>query len=257
MHTDTSTEFWQARSSLVVTDTTGADIELPANVRAYLLGSAPHGGAIDAVPRPTPNCQHLRNPLHAGAPMRALVHALDRWASADVEPPDSRFPSRPKGTLVLPDSAGMSFPSIPKLAYDGRVNGLRVTDYSVQPPKEGKEYLVFVPKVDADGNDVPRIRMPAVEVPKATYLGWNQRREGHAEGALCSTTGSYIPFAETRSERKASGDSRPSIEERYPSQEAYAEKVTEAVNRLLKDRLLLEEDAKRIVAELQRLVLTP
>ncbi len=257
MHTDTSTEFWQARSSLVVTDTTGADIELPANVRAYLLGSAPHGGAIDAVARPTPNCQHLRNPLHAGEPMRALVHAVDRWASADVEPPDSRFPSRAKGTLVLPDSAGMSFPSIPKLEYAGRVNGLRVTDYSVQPPKEGTEYLVFVPKVDADGNDVPGIRMPAVEVPKATYLGWNQRREGHAEGALCSTTGSYIPFAETRSERKASGDFRPSIEERYPSQEAYAEKVTEAVNRLLKDRLLLEEDAKRIVDELQRLVPIP
>ena len=192
IHTDSSTEFWQARSSLVVTDTTGADIELPANVWGYLLGSAPHGGSIDAVPRPTPNCQHLRNPLHAGAPMRALVHALDRWASADVKPPDSRFPSRAKGTLVLPDPAGMGFPSIPKLAYNGRVNGLRVTDYSVQPPKEGKEYPVFVPTVDADGNDVAGIRMPAVEVPQATYLGWNHRREGHAEGALCSTTGSYI-----------------------------------------------------------------
>ncbi|MFB3051797.1 MAG: alpha/beta hydrolase domain-containing protein, partial [Acidimicrobiia bacterium] len=48
MHTDTSTEFWQARSSLVVTDTTGADIELPANVRAYLIASAPHGNSIDA-----------------------------------------------------------------------------------------------------------------------------------------------------------------------------------------------------------------
>ena len=171
MHTDTSTELWQARSSLVVTDTTGVDIELPANVRAYLLGSAPHGGSIDAVPRPTANCQHLRNPLHAGAPLRALLHALDRWESEGVKPPDSRFPSRARRSFVPPDPAGMGFPSIPKLTYTGRVNGLRVTDYSVQPPREGKEYPVFVAEVDADGNDVAGIRMPAVEVPQATYLG--------------------------------------------------------------------------------------
>ena len=250
MHTDTSTELWQARASLVVTDTTGADIELPANVRAYLLGSAPHGGSIDAVPRPTANCQHLRNPLHAGAPMRALLHALDRWESEGVKPPDSRIPSRAKGTLVPPDPAGMGFPSIPQLTYNGRVNRLRVTDYGVRPPREGLEYPVFVPEVDADGNDVAGIRMPAVAVPKATYLGWNHRRDGHAEGALCSTTGSYIPFAETRAERVAAGDPRLSIEERYPSQEAYMESVKEAVHRLLEDRLLLEEDAKRIVEEL-------
>ena len=148
----------------------------------------------------------------------------------------------------------MSFPSIPKLTYNGRVNGVRVTDYSVQPPKEGKAYPVFVPKVDVDGNEDAGIRLPAVAVPQATYLGWNHRREGHAEGALCSTTGSYIPFAETRAERKASGDPRLSIEERYPTHEAYVEKVKEAVNRLLKDRLLLEEDAKRIVEELNERV---
>jgi len=247
MHTDTSTEFWQARSSLVVTDTTGADIELPPNVRAYLIASAPHGNSIDAVPGPTAYCQQLSNPLHVGESMRALLHALDRWVSEGVEPPHSRFPSRSEGTLVTPDPAGMSFPSIPKLTYNGRVNGLRVTDYSAQPPREGKAYPVFVPRVDVDGNDLAGIRMPAVEVPRATYLGWNHRRDGFAEGELCSLTGSSIPFAETRAERKASGDPRLSIEERYPAHEAYVDKVKEAVNRLLEDRLLLEEDAKRIV----------
>jgi hypothetical protein len=247
MHTDTSTEFWQARSSLVVTDTTGADIELPANVRAYLIASAPHGNSIDAVPGPTAYCQQLSNPLHVGESMRALLHALDRWVSEGVEPPHSRFPSRAEGTLVTPDPVGISFPSIPKFTYNGRVNGLRVTDYSAQPPREGKAYPVFVPKVDVDGNDGAGIRMSAVEVPRATYLGWNHRRQGFAEGELCSLTGSYIPFAETREERKASGDPRLSIEERYPTHEAYVDKVNEAVNRLLEDRLLLEEDAKRIV----------
>jgi hypothetical protein len=247
MHTDTSTEFWQARSSLVVTDSTGADIELPANVRAYLIAGAPHVNSIDAVPGPTAYCQQSRNPLHVGASMRALLHALDRWVSEGVKPPDSRFPSRAEGTLGTPDLVGMNFPSIPNLTYIGRVNGLRVTDYSVRPPKEGKAYPVFVPKVDADGHDVPGIRMPSVEVPRATYLGWNHRREGFAEGALCSNTGSYIPLAQTRAEREALGDTRLSIEERYPTPEVFVDEVTEATNRLMEDRLLLEEDAKRIV----------
>ena len=252
MHTDTAAEFWQARSSLVVTDTTGADIELPANVRAYLIASAPHGNSIDAVPRRIPNCLQLSNPLHGGAPMRALVHALDRWVSKGVEPPDSRFPSRAEGTLVTPKPADMSFPSIPRLPYNGRVNELRVTDYGTQPPKEGKAYPVFVTKVDADGNDTAGIRMPAVEVPSATYLGWNHRRQGFAEGELCLNTGSYVPFAETRAEREASGDPRLSIEERYPTHEAYVDEVKEAVNRLLKDRLLLEEDAQRMAEKAKR-----
>ena len=107
-------------------------------------------------------------------------------------------------------------------------------------------------QVDVDGNDVAGIRMPAVEVPRATYLGWNHRRDGFAEGELCLNTGSYLPFAETRVEREASGDPRLSIEERYPTHEAYVDKVKEAVDRLLENRLLLEEDAKRIVEQAKK-----
>ena len=250
MHTDTSTELWQARASLVVTDTTGADIDLPPNVRAYLLGGAPHGGTPDGVPRPTPTCQHLRNPVHAGPPMRALLLALDRWQSHGLQPPDSRFPSRAGGTLVLPDPDHTNFPAIPGLSYTGRVNELRVTDYSQQPPTEGAAYPVYVSRIDADGNDMAGIRMPAVQAPQGTYLGWNQRKAGHAEGALCSTTGSYVPFGTTEAERRATGDPRLSIEERYPSPHAYAERVREAVTRLRDDGFLLGEDVDRIFEQL-------
>ncbi len=48
--------------------------------------------------------------------------------------------------------------------------------------------------------------------PMATYLGWNLRRTGFAEGALCSVTGFTIPLAATRAEREASGDPRLSID---------------------------------------------
>ena len=250
MHTDTSTELWQARASLVVTDPAGEDIGLPPTVRAYLLGSGPHGGTPDGVPRPTPTCQHLRNPIHAGPTMRALLLALDRWQSHGVEPPDSRFPTRAAGTLVLPDLDHTNFPAIPGLGYTGRVNGLRVTDYSQQPPTEGATYPVYVSRIDADGNDVAGIRMPAVQVPLGTYLGWNQRKSGHAEGALCSTIGSYIPLAKGEAERRATGDPRLSIEERYPSRDAYTERVHEAVAQLRDDGFLLPEDVDRIVEQL-------
>jgi hypothetical protein len=56
LHLDTESDFWQARSSLVVTDTSGADIAIPEEVRVYTVsgeaqmrvGSA--GWAAVAVP---------------------------------------------------------------------------------------------------------------------------------------------------------------------------------------------------------------
>ena len=252
MHTDTSTEFWQARSSLVVTDTRGEHIELPSNVRAYLMSSTPHSNSIDVAPASVATCQNLSNPLHAGAPMRALFHALDGWVRRGVEPPESRFPMVGNGTLVAPDQAATGFPKIPNVAYNGGVNGLRVVDYSVQPPEEGASYPVLVPKVDADGHDVAGIRMPIVEAPVATYLGWNLRRAGFAEGALCSVTGSTIPLAATRAERGASRDPRLSIEERYATHADYVERVGEAVKRLVSERLYLEEDAERVLEDARR-----
>ena len=58
-----------------------------------------------------------------------------------------------------------------------------------------------------------------------------------------SMMGSTIPFAATRAQREAAGDPRPSIEERYPSLDTYYNQVRHAVDGLVKDRLLLCEDA--------------
>ena len=41
-HTQTATEYWQRRGSLVHTDTEGNDLEQPDNVRVYFWSSAPH-----------------------------------------------------------------------------------------------------------------------------------------------------------------------------------------------------------------------
>lgn len=244
MHVDTDSELWQARASLVVTDTTGVDITLPDNVRAYLFASAQHNAAWVMSRR---ICQNLSNPLDYRPFLRALIVALDEWVSGGVAPPASRFPKRADGTLVPPDRASTKFPYIPGVIYNGLLNGLRLTDYSVQPPIEGEAYPVFVSRVDSDGNGVAGILHPFIEVPTATHTGWNLRALGQAENELCSSNGSYIPFAKTRDDRLALGDPRLSIEERYPNHDNYVSKVAKAVERLVRERLLIEEDARIII----------
>ena len=106
---------------------------------------------------------------------------------------------------------------------------------------------MLVPKVDADGNDIAGVRSVAVQVPVATYMGWNQRRAGFIEGEFCDLRGSYVPFAKTAAER--GNDPRPSLQERYGSQAGYVAKVEEAAQKLVSEGFLLPDDAARIVQE--------
>jgi hypothetical protein len=108
----------------------------------------------------------------------------------------------------------------------------------------GKDYAVLVPIVDADGNEIAGIRSTSVQAPLATYTGWNLRQVGFDQ---CQANGSYIPFAETKAERDATGDPRPSLEERYGDHEGYVEAVREAADRLVAQRFLLPEDAAAII----------
>jgi len=240
MQTDTELEMYQARASLVYTDTMGNDITLPENVRAYEFTACQHSANSSTAPG---NCKYLRNPLDYRPLQRALLVALDEWVTYGTKPPDNQHPTRASGTLVT--SANVGFPNIPGVTYTGLYNWLRLTNYNVQPPAEYAYYPVFLPKVDSDGNGVAGIRLPEVEVPLATYTGWNLRAPGYAENDLCSGNGSYFPFAQTKAERLATGDPRPSIEERYPNHGTYVNAVARAVNKLVNKRLLLQEDAVR------------
>ena len=134
------------------------------------------------------------------------------------------------------------------MTYTGLVNQLSEIDYGSQPPKliAGHDYVVLVPKVDADGNEIPGVKLPDVAAPMGTYTGWNPRRAGFAEGES-SLLGSYIPFAATAAERRAAGDPRPSLQERYESHDAYVKAVASAAHELQESRLLLAEDVKRYI----------
>jgi hypothetical protein len=60
-----------------------------------------------------------------------------------------------------------------------------------------------------------------------------------------------IAFAKTKAERLALGDSRPSLEERYPSHVEYVNAVAAAAHGLVRDRLMLEEDVPAYVKKAQ------
>jgi hypothetical protein len=91
------------------------------------------------------------------------------------------------------------------------------------------------------------VRLPDVAVPVATYTGWNLYKSPYPDGEICDRDGSYLPFARTAQERHAAGDPRPALGERYPTPADYAAKVEEAARALVRDRLLLEEDAEAYV----------
>jgi hypothetical protein len=257
IHTDSSEEFWQFHGALVTTDGRGHDIPLPDNVRVYFMSSEQHGPA--AVPTQG-LCQQLDNPLPRGSINRAVLVALDEWVTKGIRPPDSRYARVDDGTLVPFDQASTGFPSIPGVTYAGLANTLPLRFYGpsfsstggvidVMPPitLAGSGYTILVPKVDQDGNDLAGVRVPQLEVPTATYTGWNLRAAGFREGDLCGLDGMYLPFAETKVERLATGDPRLSLEERYRNHGGYVSRIIEAARKQRAERLLLQEDFARIV----------
>jgi Alpha/beta hydrolase domain len=262
MHVQTSTEYRQKRGALVHTDGKGKDVAVPEKVRIYVISSAPHRFAPGLIPKRY-NSQNPTNPLPHGEVLRALMVAMDQWVCDRTPPPPSQVPRVKDGTLVPSDQKHTGFPNIPGVRYTALFNRQLFLDYGpnllrgkidVHPPKpiDRGEYKILVTKVDADGNDLAGIRLPATRVPLATFTGWNLWKEGLAEDELCGLFGSYIPFAQTKQERAQSGDPRLSLEERYKDHDDYVQKVSRAARCLVEDRYLLPEDAARIIEEAKR-----
>jgi len=264
---NSANEYWVKAGSLLHTDPTGTT-DLPDSpfTRNFLISSHQHGVGNAAVKGA---CQQFLNPLDSGPVQRALFIALDEWVDGQA-PPASRVPRLSDGTLVppLPQSA-VGFPDIPGVTYTGLKTTRYLFDYgpsfyttgiaTINPPLvtapyqdnplNGPIYPSFVPKTDSDGNDIAGVRLPDVTVPLATYTGWALRSGPQANDG-CEAAGQYIPFARTEADRLASGDPRPSVEERYPSFGEYYSEVIRAIDGLVKTRLMLCEDAEREQARL-------
>jgi hypothetical protein len=253
IETNTSTEYWQKGASLLHIDPTGArDLLLPPDTRVYLIAGTQHGGRAGVTTAPGP-CANARNP-HSSAPaLRALLVALEQWVTKGVAPPESRVPSIAQKTAR--DAVDVKMPVVKGFALAPGANPIGPPVDWIDPPGSGKQvsmtasapqvYGTRVSAVDADGNELSGIRLPDIAAPLATYTGWNVYKA--QPGELCDRDGSYIPFAKTKAEREAAGDARPSVAERYGTRATYVAKVKAAADDLVRERLLLPEDAARYV----------
>jgi hypothetical protein len=262
-HSHASTEYWNRRASLVHTDTQGNDLAQPASVRVYHWASSQHW-ADPLLSAPSRGiCANYHNTTGTSALFRSLLTAMHRWVADGVEPPPSQVPRRDDGTLVSFAEWKTQFPGIPGVALPKCPNTLTLVDYgaafeaggAIAEPavvKDGADYAVLLPAVDADGNELAGIRMPTVQAPLGSFTGWNLRPRGYGAGTLHDFSGSYIPFAETENERQATSDPRRAILERYPTKTAYVDAISAACEALIADGLMLAEDRAAELARASR-----
>lgn len=188
--------------------------EPPNGRRFYLAGTA----AASAIT----NCAAPINMRAIAPALRALLIALDDWAAKGVAPPASRAPAA--GDLVA--MRDLNWPKIPGLPA----------------PPEGDRRA---PKIDADGNEVAGLRLPDHALPSATFTGFNAQKD--KAGPPCAA-GAALTFAANKAEREKNGDARPSLVERYGSRAYFVATMRVVADKLVKERLLLPQDADAYVA---------
>jgi hypothetical protein len=206
--THMQTDYLSSRASLSRTGATGsADLPLPQNVRMYDITGAAHLN----IRQQNKACREPHGQLDWPAALRAQLIAIDEWVRQGIAPP----PSQLMLLEARPDPTALPVPLyLPQAS-------------------------IMLPKLDADGNALGGLRLPDIEVPIATYGNLNAPLT-HVE---CRLVGTYRPFAKTSAERQALGDTRPSLQERYPGGiNEYTSKVRMTVKKLVAERLLLEED---------------
>ena len=256
-YTNSSYEYWGRAASLIHTDIAGArDIELYDNVRIFLFSGTQHGPA--SFPPSISIGQQKANPLQFRWGMRALLQSMSAWIADGSAPPESRYPRIADSTLVAADKLG--FPDIPGVNTSTRVHKAYRVDYgprfisdgiiTKEPPDVGTAFPMLVPAVDADGNEVAGVRMPELQVPLATYTGWNLFNEKSGPThEISSMVGSYIPLSPTKARREAASDPRPSIEERYQSKAEFLGRIAQASMELIDAGLVLERDLPAIIRD--------
>jgi hypothetical protein len=200
---------------------------------------------------------------------RALTAALVDWVVKGTEPPRSRYPMLADNTLVTPLQVRDVFPAIPGVRMP-QVNLVLDYDFGAtfayqdmtgviaqQPPAIRRVLATLVPRVDRDGNEVVGVASPLHQAPLGSYLGWNITTTGAFKGQICGFAGGYVPFAVTQAERTTSKDPRPSLEERYGTQEGYVCVVERAVEASVRDRFLLRVDADRLLSAVRASKILP
>ena len=260
-------EVWYGRGGVGIAGTGGShDIPLPGNVRRYYNASTDHGGGgggFAVQQPPQPGLVLAENPNPQTETRRALFIALTEWVTKGRKPPRSEYPRVSDKTLVPATAKAMNWPKIPGAPTpDNVMNVLMDYDYgpdfryndqsgvmsNVVPPIK---QIIPTPaaKVDEDGNEIAGVKSVLLQAPLGTYTSWNPFASGPQRGNVGGLAAGYIPFAMTKAERIANKDPRRSIEERYGSQEGYDCVVRHVAGQEVRKRLLLQEDADRLIAQ--------
>jgi Alpha/beta hydrolase domain len=179
--------------------------------------------------------------------------------------PGVTYPTLFRKQLVPNTQAGEGFPNIPLFAFGGSnawppivynfgpgVNYAEETGVAtIQPPQVKQVLTAYVPRVNSDGNDdVGSVPSVLFQAPLGTYVGWNIiPSPSPYAGQQDSLSGGYWPFQQTIAARHATGDPRPSLEERYGTHAGYVCVVTEAANSAIEEGFLLVSDANTLVAD--------
>jgi hypothetical protein len=250
---NTSYEYWGRAASLIHTTADGKkDAAISANVRIYYFTGLQHFSGPFPPEKGVGDLlgQQPQTPLPVRYFWRSMIANMDAWVRTNTAPPKSNYPKIASDTLVplrdysFPSIAGVNKPQDANLAYhlDFGPEWSRGI-ISAQPPRTGEPFPVLVPKVDRDGNEVSGIHLPEIAVPLATYTGWNLRDASiGAPEQRVAFEGSYLPFPRTEAERRKTNDVRRSIAARYSSREEYLRRYAKAVDTLIKERWILEED---------------
>lgn len=175
-------------------------------------------GAVIA-PAGEENCAAPSNRRSIESARRALLVALDEHLSGGPAPPASR-------EAELAPAKSLAWPKIPGLPA---------------PPADDR----LAPKIDVDGNETSGLRLPDQALPIATFTGWNASKDALAPACAA---GAEFAFPPGRAAREAAGDPRLSLIERYGARSYFVAALRSVASKLVKDRLLLSQDADAYVA---------
>jgi hypothetical protein len=245
-YVNTAYEYWSRGASLIHTTIDGKlDATIPQDVRIYFIAGVAHIGG------PFPPAisadlyllgQQLENPLRIEQLRHGFAAALDAWARDGVAPPESRYPRLSSATL-LPLSwvtvKALHGVELPRFNYE-----VYRTDFGpewshgivTEPPRVDGVYPSLVPEVTADGREPAGVHLPEIDVPVASYTGWNRRdpKVGFPE-SRASFVGSYIPWPKAE------------LIERYHNRDEYLGRFTQAALERIHDRFLVVDDLPAII----------
>jgi len=245
-YVNTAYEYWSRGASLIHTTPDGkSDAPIPPDVRIYFIAGVAHiGGAFPPAHNAERSIlgQQLDNPLRIEQLRHGFAAALDAWVREDVSPPDSRYPRISLHWLVpVRDLAikKIHCVDLPRFNYEVYRTDLGA-DWSkgivTEPPRIDGVYPSLVPQINADGLELAGVHLPEIEVPVATYTGWNLRdpKIGFPD-SRASFVGSYIPWAKAE------------VYKRYQSGEEYFGRFTLAALARIRDRFLVVDDLPAIL----------